>query len=59
MGLHSVIKGIVSRMEKVDTMNMNALREWCKRALNIAKDLGQTDDELQFVTNLPLSSPQN
>jgi hypothetical protein len=42
-------------MEKVDTMNMNALEKWCKRVLSIAKDLGQTDDESRFVTNVLIS----
>jgi hypothetical protein len=52
MGLQSVVKGIVSRMEKVDTMNMNTLGKWCKRVLSIAKDLGQAGDESRFVMDL-------
>jgi hypothetical protein len=52
MGLQSVVKGIVSRMEKVDTMNMNTLEKWCKRVLSIAKDLGQAGDESRFVVDL-------
>ena len=59
MGLHSVVKGIVSRMEKVDTMNMNTLEKWCKRVLSIAKDLGQTDDEPRSVMNISILVPEN
>lgn len=46
-------------MEKVDTMNMNALNRWCKRVLSIAKDLGQTDDESRSVMKLPVLVPEN
>jgi hypothetical protein len=49
MGLQSVIKEIVSRMEKVDTMNMNALEQWRKRVFGIAKDIGQSNDTSRFV----------
>jgi hypothetical protein len=45
MGLNSVVKGFVSQMEKVDTMNTKALEKWRKRAVSIAKDLGQSDDK--------------
>jgi len=49
MGLNSVVKGIVSQMEKVDTVNPKALEKWRKRAVSIAKDLSQSGDKSQYA----------
>jgi hypothetical protein len=49
MGLGSMLHGIVSQMEKVNTVNTNALEKWRKRAVSIAKDLSQSGDKSQYV----------
>jgi hypothetical protein len=57
MGLNSIVKGIVSQMEKVDTVNTHALEKWRKRAVSIAKDLSQSDDKSQYVMSLSMKLP--
>jgi len=49
MGLGSIAKQTVNRMEKVDATNPHLLEKWAKRVFKIARNLSESGDIAQCV----------